>query len=153
MVLPEPNPAYQGLSLSCGSFRIRNLDECETRYISDLGLLPEAPRATYNALTKQRSIADNEMLATSLICIAVAALILLMSRPAPVYAAAGEFRRELYKFRSHTEAARRALLTPKQLAYEDWCLAWYKNNKHKYEDREAELDAFEAASKEWNDTH
>ena len=93
------------------------------------------------------------MLATSLICIAVAALILLLSRPAPVYAAAGEFRRELYKFRSHAEAARRALLTPKQRAYEDWSLAWFKNSKHKYEDREAELDAFEAASKEWNDTH
>jgi hypothetical protein len=95
----------------------------------------------------------NQMLVIGLFCIAMAALLLLMSRPAPVYAAAGEFRRELYKFRSHAEAARRALLTPKQRAYEDWSLAWYENNKNRYEDREAELDAFEAASTIWDETH
>ena len=73
------------------------------------------------------------------------ALILLMSRPAPVYAIADDISWELYKFSSHTEAARRASLTPTEPAYEDWCLAWYESNKHKYEDRETELDAFEGS--------
>ena len=56
-----------------------------------------------------------------------------------------------HNLRARYEAARRAALTPKERAYEDWSLAWYRNNKH--EDREAELDAFEAASTEWNETH
>jgi hypothetical protein len=62
-----------------------------------------------------------------------------------------EFRRQRDTFRAHAEAARRAALTPKQRAYEDWSHAWYRKNE--YEDRETELNAFEAASKEWNKTH
>ena len=62
-----------------------------------------------------------------------------------------EFHRQRDTFRAHAEAARRAGLTPKQRAYEDWSRAWYRNNM--YEDKEAWLNAFDAASKEGNETH
>jgi hypothetical protein len=77
-----------------------------------------------------------------------------MLRPAPEpVASPEEFRRVRNRFRVQAEAVRRALLTPKQRAYEDWSLAWYENNRRKHENREAELDAFEAASREWQKTH
>jgi hypothetical protein len=67
-----------------------------------------------------------------------------------------EFRRARAIFGAHAEAARRSALTPRQRAYEDWSRAWYDNSsrhEEKYKDKESWLRGFEAAAREWHETH
>ena len=76
------------------------------------------------------------------------------SPPVPEPPASPEiYRRERDNLRAHAEEIRRAAMTPRQRAFEDWSRVWYRSNQHKYEDKEAWLKAFEAASEEWNDMH